>query len=248
MREFTLAFLLAAACRAPGKEAMDAATELRKLGDEYWEWVLRENPTYATYLGDFRYNDRLADLSEAAQTRRRAQAKAFLDRLGRLPLGTLAESDRVTAEILRLQLEFFLEEDRHKFRQWDVDQMGGPQADFPQLLNYHPHSDEAGLRARFRAFPEYIAQYLENLRAGIREGRTAVRPAVDRVIGQLRELLARPPEESPFAVRPALVPDIRDAVYPAYRAMLEFLEREYLPHARTRDMGLSALPGGREAY
>lgn len=248
MREFTLAFLLAAACRAPGKEAMDAATELRKLGDEYWEWVLRENPTYATYLGDFRYNDRLADLSEAARTRRRAQAKAFLDRLGRLPLGTLAESDRVTAEILRLQLEFFLEEDRHKFWQWDVDQMGGPQADFPQLLNYHPHSDEAGLRARFRAFPEYIAQYLENLRAGIREGRTAVRPAVDRVIGQLRELLARPPEASPFAVRPALVPDIRDAVYPAYRAMLEFLEREYLPHARTRDMGLSALPGGREAY
>lgn len=249
MRRLLLpALLLAAGCRAPGKDAMDAAAELRALGDEYWEWVLRENPTYATYLGDFRYNDRLADLSESARARRRAEAQAFLERLSRLESGPLGESDRVTAEILRLQLEFFLEEDRHKFWQWDVDQMSGPQADFPQLLNYHPASDEAGLRARFRAFPAYIGQYLENLRAGLREGRVAVAPAVDRVIGQLRELLARPPETSPFAVRPSLVPDIRDAVYPAYRSMLEFLEREYRPRARTREMGLSALPGGTEAY
>ena len=45
---------------------------------------------------------------------------------------------------------------------------------------------------------------------------------------------------------PALVPAIKDSVYPAYRTMLEFLEKEYLPKARTRDVGLWALPGGRE--
>jgi len=42
---------------------------------------------------------------------------------------TFIENDRVTADILRLQLEQSLEEDRHKFYQWDVDQMGGPQAE-----------------------------------------------------------------------------------------------------------------------
>ena len=72
--------------------------------------------------------------------------------------------------------------------------------------------------------------------------------AVERVIGQLKEMLAKPEENSPFAAKPALVPAIKDSVYPAYRTMLEFLEKEYLPKARTRDVGLWALPGGREAY
>ena len=227
---------------------MDAARELARLGDDYWEFTLRESPTTATYLGDFRYNDRLADLSDAGRARRRAAMEALLGRLAAIDLPSLAEGDRVTADILRLQLEQALEEERHKFWQWDVDQMNGPQVEFPQLMNFHPPDDEKGLLARFRAFPAYIDQYLANLRAGLREGRSAMRVATERVVGQLREMLAKPEEKSPFASRPALVPAIRDSIYPAYRRMLEFLEKEYLPKARTRDVGLGALPGGPEAY
>jgi prolyl oligopeptidase len=227
---------------------MTASEELARLGDDYWEWTLRETPTYATYLGDFRYNDRLSDISESGRDRRRSDARAFLARLGRIDQAGLPEVDRVTADILRLQLEQGMEEERHKFWQWEVDQMNGPQADFPQLMNFHPLSDEAGLLARFRAFPAYIDQYLENLRAGLGEGRAAMRPAVERVIGQLEGLLSAPEEKSPFAARPAFLPAIRDSLYPAYRKMLDFLRGEYLGKARTRDVGLWALPGGAEAY
>jgi uncharacterized protein (DUF885 family) len=244
-----LPLLLIVGCASPGKDAMSAASEaLARLGEEYWEWSLRENPVWATYLGEFRHNDRLADLSGAGRARRRAAARDFLGRLGAIDAAALPESDRVTADVLRLQLEGPLEEEKHGFWQWDVDQMNGPQADFPQLMNVHPHSDLKGLEARFRAFPAYVGQYLDNLREGVREGRTAMRAAVERVIGQLRDLLAVPPEQSPFAVRPELLPAIRDAVYPAYASMRDYLEKDYLPRARTRDVGLWALPGGAEAY
>jgi len=235
-------------CQSPGKDPMNAAQDLRAICDDCWEASLRENPTYATYLGDFRYNDRLADISETGRARRHDLNEGFLSRLRKLDLGVLSENDRVTADILRLQLEQSLEEEQHKFWQWDVDQMGGPQADFPQLLNFHPLTDEKGLEARFRAFGLYMDQYLDNLRAGVREGRVAMRVAVERVIGQLRALLGTPEEKSPFAARPSLLPAIRDSVFPAYRRMLRYLEDEYLAKARTRDVGLWALPHGAEAY
>jgi len=227
---------------------MTASETLRTLGDDYWEWTLREFPTYATYLGDFRYNDRLTDLSETARERRRRDVQGLLERLGRVDAKALSEAEQVTADILRLKFEEALEDDRHKFWQWNVDQMDGPQADFPQIMNYHPPTDEAGLVARFRAFPAYIDQYLDNLRAGVREGRTAMRVAVERVIGQLKGLLATAPEKSPFAAKPIFVEPVRESIYPAYRKMLEYLEGEYLAKARTRDVGLWALPGGAEAY
>lgn len=248
MRRAALCLAVLAGCAAPGKDAMTASAELAKLGDDYWESMLLHAPTFATYLGDFRYNDRLADLSEAGRAARRKDAEGFLARLSRIDRASLSETERVTADILKLQLEQSLEEERHRFWQWEVDQMSGPQADFPQLMNFHPLTDEKGLIARFRAFPRYIDQYLENLRAGLAENRIAMRPAVERVIGQLKSMLATPVEKSPFAAKPSLVPAIADSVYPAFRKMLDFLEKDYLPKARTRDVGLWALPGGKEAY
>lgn len=227
---------------------MSAARDLKAICDDCWEATLVENPTYATYLGDFRFNDRLADISKTGRDRRRALNEGFLARLKKVDVGALTENDRVTADILRLQLEQSLEEEQHKFWQWDVDQMGGPQADFPQLLNFHPPADEKGLEARFRAFPVYMDQYLDNLRDGVREGRVAMRAAVERVIGQLKGLLATPEDKSPFATKPSLLPSIKDSVYPAYRKMLAYLETEYLPKSRAKDVGLWALPKGDEAY
>ncbi|HZF00227.1 MAG TPA: DUF885 domain-containing protein [Planctomycetota bacterium] len=227
---------------------MAASRELQSIFDDAWETSMRENPTYATYLGDFRYNDRLSDISATGRARRHQQHEALLGRINAVDLKSLTESDRVSADIFRLQIEQALEEDRYKFWQWDVDQMGGPQAEFPQLLNYHPLTDEKGLEARFRAFGLYMDQYLDNLRDGVREGRTAMRAAVERVIGQLHHLLALPPEKSPFAAKPSLLPAIRDSVYPAYHRMLQYLESDYLPVSRAKNVGLWALPGGAEAY
>src|SRR5262249_37855635 len=113
------------------------------------------------------------------------------------------------------------------------------------------------------AFPTYIDQYLANLRAGLAEKRTAPRVIIDRVIAQLRDLLATEPAKSRFAGAASEVPSLPEAereklgaalvaateqlIYPAYRRMLHFLEKEYRPAAR-EDVGLWALPDGAEIY
>lgn len=47
-----------------------ATKQLYGLFDETWEWNLKESPTFASFLGDKRYNDRWNDISLAAFERR----------------------------------------------------------------------------------------------------------------------------------------------------------------------------------
>ncbi len=53
----------------------DLVVRLSQLFDEYWEFILKEYPLTATYLGDHRYDGVLEDASEDAFHRRVAQSK-----------------------------------------------------------------------------------------------------------------------------------------------------------------------------
>src|SRR6185295_699519 len=98
-------------------------------------------------------------------------------------------------------------------------------------LNWHPTDTAEGIQqliARYQAFPRLMDQYLDNLRDGIRDGRTSPSIAVERVSAQLTSLLAVPAEESPMAGRgrlaaPELGADlprvVRESVLPAYERM-----------------------------
>lgn len=243
------------------------ATRLAELTEEYWQWVLKENPTLATYLGDFRYNDKLPDVSTKAREQAMANLREFKRRLARIDHVGLDEEDRITHDIFRQTIDLTLEEDKHKFYQWDVDQMGGPQIWLAELLNYHPlktENDFSDLEKRFERFPKFVAQYIDNLKCGIKERRLSPKVAVIRVIEQLKEMLAIKPEESPFAGaykkfpkdfkvkqqsqwKKTFLAAIKDEIYPAYRKLLTFFEKEYMEHAR-EVAGLWVLPGGKAAY
>ena len=55
--------------------------KLHNLFDEVWENGLQEFPVRATYLGDYRYNDRLSDMSIEAINRRNEKNKLILKQL-----------------------------------------------------------------------------------------------------------------------------------------------------------------------
>ena len=232
------------------------------LGDEYWQWVLRTEPTWSTYLADPRYNDQLPRIGQADIDRQVAELRDLRTRVDAVNPSGLGDDDRVSRGILLHLLNSQIEEREHKFHQWNVDQMTGPQVWLLELLNYHPfkiEKDVLDLIARFQSFPAHIDQHLANLRDGLAVGRVAPRIAVTRVVGQLEALLATPPEKSPLALalvkRPAsatsldarLLAAIRDAVYPAYAKYLEFLKTEYGPKAR-EEVGVWATKGGEAAY
>jgi uncharacterized protein (DUF885 family) len=237
----------------------DPASALAQLADEYWEGVLRRNPTLATFFGDYRYNDRLPDIGPRGRQAEEAELRAVLTRLEPLQDALLDTEDRITWDMLRLAVQAGLDALRLRLDELAVDQMDGPQVWLPELVNWHPtdtpeHVEQ--LVARYRAFGELIGQYLGNLADGVRDHRTAPTIAAERVIAQLRALLAMPPDDSPMATPaanqpPELATQLRQAVveivYPAFQRMLTFLEDYLVRHART-DPGVWAVADGEQIY
>ncbi|HYW86783.1 MAG TPA: DUF885 domain-containing protein, partial [Chloroflexota bacterium] len=229
---------------------------LRQLADEYWEGVLRRAPTLATFLGDYRYNDRLPDIGPDGRGEERADLQRIQERLELLDVEQLELEDRISASMLRLSLMAGLEALRLRLDEIAVDQMDGPQVWLPELLNWHPtdtqdHVDQ--LIARYRAFPRLLDQYLDNLGDGIRDGRTSPSIAVERVVAQLEALLATPVEDSPLSGRGRLqspelgksLPQVvSESVIPAYRRLLAFLK----DYPARQEPGIWSVTDGAEIY
>jgi len=228
----------------------DASAAFGKLAREYWDWQLRESPEYATQLGDHRYDDRLADLSEAARARRRETLRSIRARLATIDREALRGEDRVSWEVLRLEVDQALGKDEHAFYLWEIDQMYGPQVAFGELaLNFHPKktdADRKNLATRYRAFSTYIDQYIGNLRAGLDKGYSATRMATERVIAQLQRLVESKCQLF-VIVEAGVGPKASQQVCSAYSRLLHFLHSEYLARAR-QEVGIWAVPRGADTY
>jgi uncharacterized protein (DUF885 family) len=256
------------ALAAPSAAAQDApAARLRRLFDEEWERTLRENPLLATSFGDRRYNDRLEDVSLAAQLRGVASTRAALDRLVAIPRDSLSAKDRLDYDIFRRAAEDALASAEFHAYLIPITNREGFHTSFPDLPDQVPLAtvrDYEEYIARLRAFRAYAGQHIELMRQGMREGMVLPRISVDSIQSSLRPHIVDDATRSllyrPFARFPASVPDsartrleragreaILTSVAAGYRDFLEFMQREYTPAARTT-IGASALPRGREYY
>lgn len=237
---------------------------LTALGNDYWDAFLRNNPTYATFIGDERFNGNLEDLSERARQTELAEIREFRRRLKAIDPTGYAPQDLVTAEILAAFLDFDEGMRSHNFHEWNIDHIQGPQSWFMQILNFTPLKTERhgmDLTARWKALPHYFDQYQNNLRAGLQNKRVTPRIAVERTIKQLDALLAKSPEESPFGQKIKTLPKeltaqhqtrltqaLRQNVWPALQNFNAFLKNEYLEKSRKEKVGIYETEGGPQAY
>jgi len=107
---------------------------------------------------------------------------------------------------------------------------------------------------RIDGYAEWTQQSIANMREGIRRGYTSPRALIERTLPPLQRLGEDTAENvfySSLASRAAssasLHDAIRDKLLPAYRALREFLQQEYLPRARV-GLALSELPLGPSWY
>lgn len=236
-----------------------SSERLAAIGAEYWDWQMRNSPTWATYLGDHRFDEQLEDLSPRARMATQARMQKFRARIAELDLAKLTPAERVSAGVLDQKLAIGLEGIAVKSHEYDVNQLDGPQVQLFELASFHPTKDRYGfysLSRRLEAIPRYLAQYEANLRDGLAAKRTAPRVIVERVIDQLRRLGAKSLDQNPFAevIRKApadlqerMTIAVRDGVMPAFAKLHRFLRDEYLPHARSQ-VGIAGMPGGAAVY
>ncbi|HEX7066938.1 MAG TPA: DUF885 domain-containing protein [Candidatus Limnocylindria bacterium] len=227
---------------------------LDQLAADYWDAWLAQHPTFATAIGDRRFDDRLEDNSPAGRDAWRTQLDSFERRLAEIG------DDSVTAAALTESMvadRGHLDADLEAF---NVDPMDGPQVDLLNIPSFQPirSTEEAdALLARWRDMPRYLDQAGENLRRGAADGRIGVGTLCTKVIDELDELLARPDTDWPLLDPAKEWPDLREGLlavigeeirlaFERYRAVIA---DEIAPRARSDDKpGLMHLPGGGEAY
>ena len=239
---------------------------LNDLFSEYWQDYLRRNPEQATALGDKRYNDRWSDLSTEERNKSLRRDREYIKRVRAIDTAGVSEEDKLSAELLLRALLDNLESARFKEWEMPINQIYGMHFEIAQLVAKTPFDDEQDYDnyvARLRKVPRLFSQLADNMRRGIDDGRVQPRLVSEKVLAQVKSIIAIKPDDNPFAAPiknfPAgisadaqrlIAGDVNDAitrdVIPAYQRLAKFLENEYLPKSRSIP-GIWAIPDG-DAY
>jgi uncharacterized protein (DUF885 family) len=249
--------------------ASPASAELRSLADAFWETYLKAHPTFATIMGDRRFDDRLEDLSPGARSTEIAHLETTLDQARAIDAAGLDGRERVTRSMLIEEVEGQLGALRTRVDEWSLNPIEGPQSWLIDLVDYQPISTVEEGRAmieRWRATGPHIDQAIEGLRRAMARGQVASIVPIERVIDELRGLVATPadewrlasparephddwPAEELEAFRTGLRAAVAEVVVPAFSRYLDAIETEIVPSARPSDRpGILHVPDGEAAY
>jgi uncharacterized protein (DUF885 family) len=251
---------------APGIARDHDRGELAAVISDYEQWSRTTDPVTAGFEGDQDALRRLPDVSPEAQMRSRESLEHFQRRLARINVAALSEEEalnhafltRVVADALGA---IAFDEARVPFNN---DFGFFVVADFlAQATPIRTEADAEAWLARLAALPGYYRDNIANMRRGIPTRFTQPRLVAERVLETARAQAATPPEQSPLLAPFANLPEtiaasaqaryraealrlVREEIQPQQRAFVQFMEREYVPAART-DLSLRAAPNG-DAY
>jgi len=233
------------------------------------EWVerLREDPLFATSVGEHEHDRVLPSVGEQDQIRRHASAVALLEELRAIDASGLDEADRASQAILELELEDRIAGFEFGTHQIPISADSGFHTELARLPREMPLTSVSGYEnyiARLGEFPRYFDQQIANMRAGLARGMSVPRVVLEGYEFGIESHVVEDPTQGvfyePFRKLPAGIDAregdrlreagravIRDSVVPAYRSFLEFMLDEYRPNARTT-LGAAELPSGREYY
>ena len=269
-RVLATAVLLACAglLQAAAAEPLDDRRKaLAALLDEQWQDTLKESPELATVIGDYRYNDRWSDGSQAAIDGQRQRDEAFLARFKAIDASDFADGESLNRTLIIDQLTDRLEHQRLKLNLMPLDQSGGAHLEYPSLAAVVPTETVRHYEdwlARLNAMPEQVDQLIATARAGLAAGMVPPKYLLTKVASQCQAIAAAAGVDSAFAaplqrfpdsipvaerarLKAAIVTAIDDKVRPAYRRLAAFVARDYAPKGRA-EPGLWSLPDGDELY
>lgn len=213
-----------------------------------WEYRMEQSPTFASSLGDRRWNDRWGDQSLPAIEARHAHRQEAAKRLAAIPRAQLSETDQLNYDLFERDLKEGIANHAFKLYLVAIDQRGGPQSldEFASGLRFETVKDYDDWIARLNKVPQSLDQATALLREGIKARIVQPKVVMQRVPAQLDKQIVAKPEDSgfykPFRRFATAVPEadrtrladaakkaIAEAVVPAYKKFKAFFEAEYLP-------------------
>jgi uncharacterized protein (DUF885 family) len=238
---------------APAAKSPPAIEQLNRIVERYWDDRLPAvNAITPQYLAD----------SSSVEQRYLAEILA-------VPRGLLDAKAQLTYDIFRRQREILIEGFTFPGELLPIDPVDGmPQqlAAYAAELAARPSTKAGEYEYFLKRVDDYVRwtqQAAVNMREGMRRGYTSPRALIERILPVLARLgvddpanvfygpLRSMPDGIQAAARAALTRDMTSAVserlLPANRALHDFLQKEYLPRARS-SVALADLPLGGQWY
>ena len=239
------------------------------------EWM-RRNPSAAT--GSRYFDGELQDAmdrqitpgTDAFEAETVALARRGLAQLATFERSAMSDTERVSAELMRWQLQMLIDGERYSDTQFPLNQFSGANVGLPNLMTViHPVGngrDADNYLARLRLFESRMGDAVAEARDQAAKGIVPPRFILQATIAQMRQFIAPAPAANPLvttlaeklgtaqgvdaAARTQRVEEaariVEQSVYPAWRAAIAELEAQ-LPKA-TDDAGLWRFANGAEVY
>jgi uncharacterized protein (DUF885 family) len=248
-----------------------AGKALNKLADEYYDAIARFDPVSASESGDNRFIDQIGmTISPQERAKQFARYKAFQKRLHAIKRDSLGQRDQTSYDILDYELATALRFEpfpEYLLPVSQMDSMPVTLANYASGQGAQPLSSVKDYRAyasRLAQLGPWIDQAIANMREGVKRGVTYPKSVMTSALPQFKQLVAATPEDSIYYSPVKSFPDgfsdadkrqltklygdtIGGKLNPALARLATFLEKEYLPAART-STGWDALPNGAAWY
>ena len=261
---------------AAGQAASAQAGTIAEFFDAFTdEWMLRQ-PSSATgsrYFDDARQDEMDRQLTPMTSEFRQETvelARRGLEQLQQFDFNAMDDTERVSAEMMRWQLQAIVDGEAFAHLQFPLNQFGGANVRLPNLMTVvHPVSsarDADNYLARLRLIGTRMGEARDEAATLASRGILPPRFILEATISQMKQFIAPVPTDNPLVTtfqgrlsgveeieaqqRDALVEQaagiVADSVYPAWREAIAVLEAQ-LPEA-TDDAGLWRFDDGAQAY
>jgi uncharacterized protein (DUF885 family) len=266
MRKLAAAFalLLAASAFAQDKASTDARLAAQNaLFSDYWETNLKLNPTLATSVGDYRYNDKLGDNSLASIARRHEINQSFLAKIKAISADGFSEEDRTSHDLFLRNMQENVDDYDLKNYEMPVNAGGGVHtglADLPNSVPLDTVKHYEDYIARLHQIPTASQQTEEVMRAGVKDHLVVVKFVAEKIPAQANGIIAANPfllpikkmpasfsEEDKKRLTDAITTTVTSEVLPAYKQFASFITTDYAPNGRTT-LSIESLPEGKRRY
>ncbi len=262
------------ACGSDPDAAADAdnrskdSIRLAQLIDEGWQRDMRENPLWATVLGDLRYNDQLTVPSPDIVQARRQSNRDMITKLSKVDPSALSADERLNRELFERRYVGREAVDQYRDELLPFEHRNGVQLfhEFAERVPLTTAKQYYDWVSRMETLKDVIDQDISNATVGLDAGFVPPRPVISRVRRQVATQIVSKAEDSPFwnvftakamsdsvggadrvSIRSRARDVIMNGIVPAFERMAHFLDTVYLPNSSDQ-VGLVNQPDGADWY
>ena len=232
-----------------------------------WEKTLTNNPLFATYTGDKRFNDKINPNTIDQFEKDRLSDFESLEKLNSIDYDKLNPDNKLNYNLKKFDIESDLNLSQFPIYYLRLNQRGGIQSFYEtgNRLVYQSKKDYYDWLNRLNQFSENILNFLEINKQGLQNGYTQPKLVTQGVISQIDAIINSDINSNPYLKvfinadetllsqneKLELINNAKELIInkinPAYIKLNNFLKNDYLVNSRDT-IGIKDIPEGKKYY